>query len=87
LDILRRVMQNYFAYDVIYYMNMNDIDNKVNSFLFPFLLFHIGFYLKIMERERSREQNLKIGSNNTTKIPRTFISTVENGAVYGRKRL
>jgi hypothetical protein len=49
-------------------MNMNGIDNKINSFLFPFLLFHIGFYLKIMERERTREQNLKIGSNNTTKI-------------------
>ncbi len=28
-DILRRVMQNYFNYDMVYCMNITDIDDKV----------------------------------------------------------
>ncbi|CAF1249777.1 unnamed protein product [Rotaria sordida] len=28
-DILRRVMQNYFGYDVVYYMNIHDVDEKI----------------------------------------------------------
>lgn len=30
-DILRRVLQNYFNYDVFYVMNITDIDDKVSS--------------------------------------------------------
>ena len=29
-DILRRVMMNYFNYDVYYVMNITDIDDKVS---------------------------------------------------------
>ncbi|CAF4767225.1 unnamed protein product, partial [Rotaria sp. Silwood2] len=29
LDILRRAMQNYLAYDVVYYMNIHDVDEKI----------------------------------------------------------
>jgi cysteinyl-tRNA synthetase len=28
-DILRRVLQNYFGYDVFYVMNITDIDDKI----------------------------------------------------------
>ena len=31
-DILRRVLQSYFNYDVFYVMNITDIDDKVCSF-------------------------------------------------------
>ncbi len=30
LDILRRVLEGYFRYDVIYCVNVNDMDDKVN---------------------------------------------------------
>lgn len=32
-DILRRVLQSYFNYDVFYVMNITDIDDKVPGFL------------------------------------------------------
>ena len=35
-DILRRVMSDYFGYDILYCMNITDIDDKVN-FLFIML--------------------------------------------------
>ncbi len=28
-DILRRVLQNYFGYDILYVMNITDIDDKI----------------------------------------------------------
>jgi cysteinyl-tRNA synthetase len=30
-DILRRVMRDYFNYDILYAMNITDIDNKVGT--------------------------------------------------------
>lgn len=30
-DILRRVLRDYFQYDVFYCMNITDIDDKVNG--------------------------------------------------------
>ena len=30
-DILRRIFQNYFNYDVFYVMNITDIDDKVSK--------------------------------------------------------
>ena len=41
-DILRRVMMNYFNYDVYYVMNITDIDDKVShkdEILFSFCRF------------------------------------------------
>jgi cysteinyl-tRNA synthetase len=36
LDIVRRVMKNYFGYDVVYLMSISDIDYKVNLFLLEY---------------------------------------------------
>lgn len=36
-DILRRVMEEYFNYDVLYQMNITDIDDKVRFFFSSFL--------------------------------------------------
>jgi len=33
-DILRRVLMNYFNYDVFYSMNITDVDDKVKKILF-----------------------------------------------------
>ncbi len=39
-DILRRVIADYFGYNVLYCMNITDIDDKVNLLL---LNFHISY--------------------------------------------
>lgn len=44
LNILRRVLEDYFRYDVIYCMNVNDIDDKINLFLLIFL-YHLLIFL------------------------------------------
>lgn len=33
-DILRRILRDYFKYDVFYCMNITDIDDKVRFFFF-----------------------------------------------------
>ena len=37
-DIIRRVLEEYFDYSVHYCMNVTDIDDKVNLFLFNFCI-------------------------------------------------
>ena len=47
-DILRRVMQDYFNYDIFYCMNITDIDDKVNCKLYSVLLWRDCYRLHIL---------------------------------------
>ena len=38
-DVLRRIMTDYFGYDVHFVMNITDIDDKVRPVPVPFSLF------------------------------------------------
>lgn len=46
-DILRRVLQSYFNYDVFYVMNITDIDDKVPGFLKFFNVADLSICCKI----------------------------------------
>ncbi|CAF3406393.1 unnamed protein product [Rotaria sp. Silwood2] len=50
-DILRRVLSDYFGYEVEYCMNITDIDDKVNFLIVKFL-YLILILLKIIEQAR-----------------------------------
>ena len=41
-DIIRRIMRDYFKFDVQYVQNVTDVDDKVNSCLEPFLILPIA---------------------------------------------
>ncbi len=51
-DILRRIMSDYFGYDIHFVMNITDIDDKVNKSFFPSLPSDTSALVKIIKRAR-----------------------------------
>jgi cysteinyl-tRNA synthetase len=45
LDIIRRVIEDYFHYQVSYYTNLTDMDDKVYLLLLNFYILYIHFFL------------------------------------------
>lgn len=73
-DILRRIMTDYFGYDVHFVMNVTDIDDKVGSVL---ACFHSGNSLarKIIDRARQNHLLNKFRSE-TTSLSNDLIAQV-----------
>ena len=43
-DIMRRILSDYFGYDIFYVMNITDIDDKVNGDIYYIIYSAIAYF-------------------------------------------